>query len=157
MMNNTWKMELSQAATLTFEELCFLCPDPEAEAPSDEVTVDAVVRVTFRGPFNGSLVVKLYGDLLPTLAANMLGEEAPSSKDQQLDALCEVTNVICGNILPKIAGADEIFNLNPPAIVASPGPPAAGQEPLLVNVYLGIEEGGVELFLFADQTIPASI
>ena len=156
-MNNRWKTELSQATTLTFEELCFLFPDPEAEASPDELTVDAVVRVTFCGPFNGSLVVKLYGALLPTLAANMLGEEAPPSNDQQLDALCEVANVICGNILPKIAGADAIFNLNPPELVTSPGPPAENQEPLLVNVYLGIEEGGVELFLFADQTIPASI
>ena len=81
-MNNTWKTELCQAAALTFEELCFLFPDIEMDIEQKQVSVDAAVRVTFWGPFNGSLLLKLYGGLLPGLAANMLGEDETPSEEQ---------------------------------------------------------------------------
>ncbi|MCZ6874245.1 MAG: chemotaxis protein CheX, partial [bacterium] len=95
--------------------------------------------------------------LLPSLAANMLGEDKPPSEDQQHDALCEVANVVCGNVLPRIGGSQEIFNLNPPEIVASDAPVGNGPVPLMAKVRFDFEEGRAELFLFAQQAEQASV
>ena len=150
-MNNTWKTELCQAAALTFEELCFLFPEIETDVEQNQVTVDAAVRVTFWGPFNGSLLLKLYGGLLPGLAANMLGENEAPSEEQQYDALREVANVICGNVLPRIAGAQEVFRLSPPELVGDNASAESETDPLIADVQLAIEQGRVDLLLFADR------
>ncbi len=150
-MNNTWKTELCQAAALTFEELCFLFPEIDTDVEQNQVSVDAAVRVAFRGPFNGSLLLKLYGGLLPSLAANMLGEDEAPSEDQQVDALREVANVICGNVLPRIAGAQEVFHLSPPELVGDNAPAESETDPLIADVQLAIEQGHVDLLLFADR------
>ena len=73
-MNNTWKTALLQAAALTFEELCFLFP--EAELDAEELSpVDVAVGVDFHGPFHGTLEVSLWRRRLPSVAANILGED----------------------------------------------------------------------------------
>ncbi|HEY7494867.1 MAG TPA: chemotaxis protein CheX, partial [Candidatus Tectomicrobia bacterium] len=110
-MHTTWKEELFQAAVLTFEELCFLFPDSELQELQRHATVDVAVRVAFSGPFRGYLLIKVCGGLLPMLAANMLGQANAPPEEQQHDALGEVANVVCGNLLPRIAGAKEVFQL----------------------------------------------
>ena len=55
------------------------------------------------------------------LTENMLGldeGEAEISSDDQADALKETINVICGNLLPAIAGKDAVFDIQPPEILA---------------------------------------
>lgn len=105
---------LAAAASETFESLAYLF----AEDTADEVAVpeapDGVVAVAFSGASHGGIVLQLSGGILPALAANMLGVDDDASLDEQHDALGEVANVICGNVLPRVAGTAAVFALGIP-------------------------------------------
>jgi CheY-specific phosphatase CheX len=156
-MNNTWKTALLQAAVLTFEELCFLFPETALTEEQQHAPADAAVCIRFQGPFHGALQVQLCGQVLPTVAANMLGEEAAPTPSQQLDALSEIANIICGNLLPHIAGAHEIFQLDTPQVVDTADTPASPPMACVTNVQLGLEQGRVELGLWVEQAVATSL
>jgi CheY-specific phosphatase CheX len=156
-MNNTWKTALLQAAVLTFEELCFLFPEAALTEEQQHAPADAAVCVRFQGPFHGALQVQLYGQVLPIVAANMLGEEAAPTRSQQLDALGEIANIICGNLLPQIAGAHEVFQLDAPQVVDAADTPASPSMACLTSVQLGLEQGRVDLGLWVEQAVAASL
>jgi CheY-specific phosphatase CheX len=148
-MSKALEKALYKAAALTFEELGFMLPSPEIEEEQRAADAEIAVIVRFRGPVQGKLIVLLCGALLPTLAANMLGVESIPSLEQQHDALREVGNVICGNMLPLIAGTKPVFNVDLPQIVSDlnqlPSPPP------LASARIGIEEGRAELMLYVDD------
>jgi len=60
--------------------------------------------VDFTGRFTGGMELALSASVLAELAANMLGAEEGTtlSADEQRDALRELANVVCGNLLPAI-------------------------------------------------------
>ncbi|RMF93560.1 MAG: chemotaxis protein CheX [Nitrospinota bacterium] len=147
-MHQKLEAALYKAAALTFEQLCFLFPTPLVESPEVGATAEAVVQVEFEGACGGRLVMALYGDpLLSTLAANMLGEEESPALEQQLDALKEVANIICGNVLPEIAGAQAIFRIHPPQLLVDATGDLPGEEPVAA-VGIGLDEGWVALRLY---------
>ncbi len=117
---------------------------------------DAAVEVTFQGPFRGRLVLVVSGPVLSEVAGNMLGEEpAEASREAQLDALGELANVICGNVLPEIAGDLETFALTPPALLAQiPGGPTPGADAIGV-VQVGLDEGSAEVRILLEGELPA--
>ncbi len=88
---------------------------------SGEITYDSAVAasVSFAGPFSGNLIMVVSGQILPELTGNMLGvdDNAETTLEQRHDALKELINVICGNLLPTIAGKHSIFNVNAPVIL----------------------------------------
>jgi chemotaxis protein CheY-P-specific phosphatase CheC len=137
--------ELYKSATLTFEELSFLLPTPEIDEQQWNAPVEAAVSVEFEGPFSGRLLLKVYGGLLPIIAANMLGEEEVPSKSQQYDALGEIANVICGHMLPGIAGSKDIFHVSPPQMAESTDLPP------LAEVQVGLGLGRADLLLFVSR------
>ncbi len=147
---------LYEVAEATFGSMAFMLsmPDTEEEIGSDQATT---VRVGFAGPFGGELTMIVDEEMLSELAGNMLGldpgEEAPH--DQQVDALKELLNVICGNLLPKIAGVEVVFDVASPQIVAQ------GETPSLVapkaSVKLCLDSGMAELTLYTDQAVPAGL
>jgi CheY-specific phosphatase CheX len=144
-MSKRLETELYKAATLTFEEMGFLLPTPEIGEQQLNAQVEAMVSVEFKGPFSGKLLVRVCGGLLPILAANMLGEEEAPPKSLQYDALGEIANVICGNILPCIAGSKELFNVSTPKMVESIDlPPAA-------EIQVGLGLGRADLLLFISN------
>lgn len=103
----------------TFESMAYIMPaDPlggEAVGSGTRIWVS----VFFAGPFNGCLYLGASATLLPTLAANMMGlvdDEAPPLQLQQ-DALKELANVVCGNLLPALAGPDAIFEVQAPHLL----------------------------------------
>ncbi|GIX47035.1 MAG: hypothetical protein KatS3mg131_1246 [Candidatus Tectimicrobiota bacterium] len=149
-MQATWTRALAQAAALTFEELCFVVAEPQPPTAQGDVRADMAVAVAFSGPFAGVLVVQLEQALLEVLAANMLGDEAPPSAAQQEDALKEIANVICGNVLPRLAGAEQVFRLQAPRRV-SVALPGAG----VAEVVLWIEGWPVQVQLYAE--VPAAV
>lgn len=137
--------ELYKAATLTFEELGFLLPTPEMDEQQLNAQVEAEVSVEFEGPFSGKLLLRVCGGLLPIITANMLGEEDVSSKSLQYDALGEIANVICGNMLPGIAGSEKVFHVRAPKI-------AEGIDlPPVAEVQVGLGEGRADLLLFISR------
>lgn len=77
----------------------------------------------------------------------MLVDRDPSERQLE-DALGEVANVICGNLLPAIAGSTEIFRLDPPR----PGVPvrhACSVGELVSTLVLGLDGGRAEVSLYA--------
>jgi CheY-specific phosphatase CheX len=133
----------------TLESLALMLLVPEDEAPrSSGATVRA--GVSFTGPFEGALELAISSDLLAELSENMLGLGEPIDPDLQKDALKEFANVICGNILPEIAGAQEIFLVNAPMLLS-------GQEGMSQDAWevagkttLFTEEGTLAVTMYTD-------
>lgn len=149
-MSNSTKA-LKQAATLTFESLGFMLVDPEPSEEQQQAEAEARVTVDFQGPFGGKLEVRMYGGLLPLLAANMLGELDPPGKQLQHDALGELANVICGNALPAIAGVTEVFHLEAPVVEPLANNGAHAAEAVSAQASLGLDNGRADVLLFMDQ------
>lgn len=132
---------LRHVTALTFERLAFAVPLDEP-AELREPTVSR--QVAFDGPFAGRVVVTVERAMLAALAANMLGVDGPPSAAEQGDALGEVANVLCGNLLPRIAGTTHVFQL------AAPGPPAAGGVPAALAT-LALDLGTVAVGFYRED------
>lgn len=113
-MNNNVTEALTQAAGLTFEELGFLFPTCEAAPPNITKNFSNSVIVNFHGDGHGKVVLNVSPELLPVIAENILGDEETHSTEIQLDALGEVANVICGNILPLVFGKSSVIRMDAP-------------------------------------------
>lgn len=142
-MQRTDRRALRAAATRAFEELGLLCvrdsePDASTIGRSPEI-----MRVEFTGTRRGRLVLQVSGDVLDAVTANMLGTDGPHSDDVRTDALGELANVICGNVVPAYAGARATVVLAKPA----PGPKPRTRP--RARAVLALESGTaiVELFV----------
>jgi len=155
-MSNSAEKILYRKAALIFEELGFLMPRSDAGEFSNTECSHAVV--SFSGPFSGCLFLSLSTEILPQLSANMLGEQGDSGAKMEQDALCEVANVICGNVLPAIYGFEPVFHLDAPrsveqsdfADLISPLHQAA-------KVNITFDNGHAEVALFVDKDHPLAI
>ena len=134
---------------MTFEDLGFLLPDEDLNDEQKAAQGEARVSIAFKGPFDGELVVRLYGGVLPGMTANMLGEMEPPEVSMQNDAFGEIANVICGNALPVIAGSRQVFDLGAPEVERLPQGSwkQSGQAPA-AEISLGLEEGRAEVLLY---------
>jgi hypothetical protein len=149
---------LRHATVLTFEELAFAVPVdhppasplPLGEGQGEGVTPTITMQVAFSGPFTGRVVLVVEQAMLPGLAANMLGVDDAPSAAEQTDALGELTNVLCGNLLPMIAGSQHVFLLDGPV----PAPEADAESPL-GRISLTLDAGTVLVSLYADPSLLA--
>lgn len=140
---------LLNAATNAFEQLCFMFSSPDDEdMEKKRAWVSSIVN--YSGPFSGKLIVRAHKGLLNVIASNMLGEDAATTK-QQMDALGEISNVICGSVLPQIAGVAEVFNLEAPKILENSEPVSPQNGEKMVSVSMTLDEGQVELQLFIKE------
>ncbi len=104
--------------------------------------------VSFEGPFTGTLAIAISRESLPELAGNMLGiDNSETRPEHQQDALRELLNVICGNL---IAGKRAIFNVGTPRITDE----AFEEEPVAL-AKLSLEVGECDIYLFITGEIPA--
>lgn len=137
-----WEQSLTQATAQTFEDMCFLLPEPPEAGDAPAIERAAFVR--FDGHRSGSLAIVIRGALVGTMVANMLGDDDEVSEQDCIDGVKEVANVICGNALTATMGEDKVFNLAPPAIFEGAQPPfpepSAMVEAHRATVYF---EGGV--------------
>jgi CheY-specific phosphatase CheX len=139
--------ELYQTAASIFEEVGFIFLMPEMSDEQRDAELEAAVYVEFEGHSRGRLVLAAYGGLLPVLAGNMLGENGPISEDQQRDALGEIANIICGNILPRITGTTDLFHIAAPRSIDAKELASYMAEPNSAAVQLPLEEGRADLLL----------
>ena len=146
-MSSTMDRLLRQTTASTFEHLAFLVPDDECSETQAAAPLDATVLIEFHGPARGRLVLRVTSALLPLVAANMLGVEDAGHAALQRDALGEVANVLCGNLLPALAGRQAVFHLAAPAWPAVSVPARDGDHPV-ARVRLGLEHGCAEVALF---------
>ena len=142
---------LREVAASTFENLAFLFPSDELDETRYSGSADATASVRFRGPFTGRLVVRVYGGVLPSIASNMLGGDNAPADQLQRDALGEIANVICGNALPKIGSATDVFLLDAPQVslfeIPNAGIPTA-------EARIALEQGGADVLLFVGNSPP---
>lgn len=104
---------LHEAAAMVFEELAFFFPEPlEGDLPAD--AGDGIVGVDYQGPTAGRLLLRMSAGSLAPFAANMLGVDGEPPLAAQHDALGELANVICGNLLPRITENNPPFDLGAP-------------------------------------------
>jgi CheY-specific phosphatase CheX len=153
---------LSQVAVETLEQLAFIFAEPVDEGRNedpDEGEEMVAAAVAFGGPFAGRLVIAIAAEVLPELASNMLGVEDASDigVDQQHDALKETLNVICGNLLPALAGKQAIFKIGAPDMIpAGQTGIEAGGDQTVTRAKLDLDEGYCQLSLAVDAT-PSSM
>ena len=110
---------LYKAAILTFEEFGFMFPTLELNETELNADNGAAISVIFSGDMNGQLVLLIERRMLPVIAANIRGDEAPFELEMQRDALGEIANGICGNTLPAIAGHKALFRLDAPQFMST--------------------------------------
>ena len=130
----------------SFENLCFVFPQYDLDDHHHAAEIEAASEVGFHGLFEGRLVLVMAGNILRTVAANMLGDNKLTRK-QQLDALGEITNVICGNLLPEIFDSHETFEIDAPNILDLPLV-RTNHGDTATSVSLAIENGRVDLILY---------
>jgi len=152
-MDQTTEKILMETAEEVLASLAFTFVMPGEQETSDEDVLKA--KVDFSGPFNGTLIAAAPVSLVPQLAQNMLGlEEEECTEDAQHDAMRELLNVICGNLLPRLAGREPVFNLTQPNVVnETEGETAEEKEPENpeAKVRLPLEEGWLELVFVTDR------
>jgi len=141
----------------TFEQLAFLFSFPGESVDSAMKAAMVNGCVSFDGIVSGMLSMEITSPVLLELAANMLGidENVAISAEQQIDAFKEMINVICGNVLPVIAGNGAEFNISDPRIDASDGnTDTGGHSVQAADVRLGLEGGYCDVKLFLADLLP---
>lgn len=147
------KETVYQVAEDVFEKLAFLFSFREEEREPMDYASAVVASVTFTGQFEGRLAMAVSEDVLPELAANMLGVEEETSREEQQDALKELINVVCGNLLPELAGRKKLFNVNAPQILSPEQSAALADDAPAAAAKLSLEEGQCDLMLYLDEGV----
>jgi CheY-specific phosphatase CheX len=85
----------------------------------------------------------------------MLGnEEEKTTVKEQMDAFKEVTNILCGNLLPKIAGPEKVFDIETPMILEPVIESDSEQWELIGEIIFTIDETDAKLQLFIESPVP---
>jgi CheY-specific phosphatase CheX len=95
--------------------------------------------------------------MLPTVAANMLGDDDAPAPAQQLDALGEIANVICGNLLPHIAAPHAVFQLDAPQLLDTTDMALSQPKGNVVEAQLGLDHGRVDLRLQVETAAASDL
>jgi CheY-specific phosphatase CheX len=154
-MNNSAEKILYRKAVLIFEELGFLMPCANS-GQSNSAEDMKTAMVSFKGAFSGCLFLSVSSALLPILSSNMMGEEGDNIRLLEQDTLCEIANIICGNVLPTIYGFKLVFHLDAPVLLnetyLSQIDPAFKE---VSRTRIGFDSGCADVILFADSSSAA--
>lgn len=152
-MNDPIQRVLYRVTESVLERLAFIFSFPEEDREPLDGPDTLGARVAFTGPFSGALHLRVGRDIGPELAGNMLGvDPEETTPEQRDDAVRELINVICGNLLPAIAGKRAVFNVEPPVILG----PAESEtdDPPLAEARLSLEEGECDIRLRVREPLP---
>ena len=158
-MTHNHSRELLEVAGETLEQLAFVFSFPDDTHPDTLWETEVTgARVAFSGPVRVELLLVISQAAVPELAANMLGldEGLVPPEDQQQDALKEALNVICGNLLPRIGGAEAVFDIQSPealdgAAVKRSVDEWRQQAKTLSSAALSLDEGECQLYLSCSE------
>ncbi len=119
-MNREQQETLRRVFAEVAESLAFMFAEDPEDAGEPLVAEDAFVqaRMEFRGPFSGSLELTVPESMCPEIAANVLGLDPDDElvTSHPYDALKELLNVTCGNVLTAMAGEAPVFDLTVPEV-----------------------------------------
>lgn len=108
---------LSATISEVIEELALMMIEPVEEEV--EYTGDVLAWIDFSGPVNGRLSTRCGDELGIVLASSLLGiaPEDAQAKERACDALGEMLNVICGNLVTKLFDVEKAFVLSMPQVI----------------------------------------
>lgn len=150
-MNTRIEKAMEEAAIGTFEDICFMYPVPELKNVQKSLKPEAAAEVRYKGNYKGKLLIETRGQLLSAITANILSTETPGSR-QKKDALGELANIICGNIVPYLGRGDKGYKIESPRTLhkkelldkTKPGK-------LLAKVTLNFNEGRADIKFYIDD------
>lgn len=131
----------------TFEELALLFPSETLTEEQEQLPFAAGVSVRFFGPKTGRLEVRVSERIPRELASNMLGADESADPQMQRDALGELGNVLCGNVVSAMTNGVGVFHLHPPRLLDE-AQLGIGLEPNEECVEVGFDEGRAQIRLF---------
>ena len=159
-MEQKIKSILARVTSETLERLAFIFTFADDERDIDGPEPAVAGRVDFNGFFAGSLLIRVSSSCIHELAVNMLGldDDDEISAEDQRDAFKEMLNVICGNVLPAIAGSQVEFKIGSPEILTEPATAAELKDanPECI-VRLMLEEGFCDIYFFVEGGLPEII
>jgi len=142
---------LKESTIKTFEDICFIYQVPELKDDQKNLALEAAAEVKFRGNFTGKLVIETRGGLFSAIASNMLSNEVPSIQ-QKKDALGEVANIICGNVVPSLGRSEPEYKIESPICLNTDDLLKEDkQEKPLAEVTLNFNQGRVDIKLFVNN------
>ena len=105
--------------TDVIEKMAFMFVE---EAEEDETDADGALKaeMQFSGAHSGFLVIAISHETADELASNVLGVDPDDENIEELrnDALRELLNVTCGNLLTAHYGEEPVFDLSVPHVEA---------------------------------------
>ena len=155
-MKEPIKEMLYRVAVEVLEKIAFVFSSREEERDNLDAASALTVKVNFCGLFNGMVLMAVSVHILPEITGNMLGIEdsEETTVEQQQDAVKELINVICGNLLPAVAGKSMVFSVDTPEIVTA-GETLSKDGDLIASARLALEdEGKCDLFLYVKGPMP---
>lgn len=155
-MNKEFEAILSNVAIDTLEKLAFIFASPAGAEKMISTAPCIAARVEFEGLLNGELLIKTSPQVVDEITVNMLGidEDDEVSLEQRNDAFRELVNIICGNMLPAMAGKEAVFNLKVLEVLtetANIETTLKGQAKPVAVANLDIDCEPCDLYLFIDE------
>jgi hypothetical protein len=149
-VNERYEAALIDAATLTFKTFSPALPTATLTKRPEWLAVNCCSSVAFTGTLSGSLSITMYGKALAAIAGDMMEIRGIPKWSVQEDVLAELSNVICGNILPAIGGKDALFDVGSPQIddITRQTDQMRNSIPPAARVVIEIADGCAELSLF---------
>jgi CheY-specific phosphatase CheX len=142
---------LKESTIITLEDLCFIYQVPELKDAQENLPLEAAAEVKYRSDdFTGKLLIETRGGLFSAIASNILSNDDPSAQ-QKKDALGEIANIICGNVVPSLGGGGREYKIEPPRSLnkddllkeEKQGKPMA-------EITLNFNDGRADIKLFVD-------
>ncbi|MBU1707839.1 chemotaxis protein CheX [bacterium] len=118
-MTSDIRQVLLDVSTHVFETSAFMAVYPPEVTDPDGGFPRMAASIHFKGPAMGRLILAVSSEILSPLATSMLGLDITDEvgENGKKDALLEVLNMMCGNVLTEIHGSKPIFNLSPPELI----------------------------------------
>ena len=142
---------LKESTIKTFEDICFIYQVPELKDDQKNLALEAAAEVKFRGNFTGKLVIETRGGLFSAIAANMLSNDVPNAQ-QKKDALGEIANIICGNVVPSLGRSEPEYKIEGPRCLNKDDLlKEEKQEKPLAEIALNFNQGRADIKLFVNN------
>jgi CheY-specific phosphatase CheX len=117
-MNENTRQILARVVRNVLERFTFMFTDEADEEAANVWTGEYLHTViTFQGATNGALSLTAPMPLCSGMAANILGlDSGETSPEMAADALRELANIICGELVVALFGDKAVFDLTVPAL-----------------------------------------
>jgi len=142
---------LIESTVRTLEDLCFIYQEPELKEAQENLPLEAAAQVKYRSDdITGKLLIETRGGLFSAIATNILSNNDPSAQ-QKKDALKEIANIICGNVVPSLGGGGREYKIEAPRYLNKDDLlKEEWQNEPVAEIALNFNDGRADIKLFVD-------